>query len=92
MSDFFIFTSAIKFLSQTLLKFLGIFSNIVHLVLHILYYSLRAFRVRQRREAFRHRRLKWFQGSHDEVSDEASFLECLFPILPVRRLDLEFPI
>lgn len=91
MSDFFIFTSTIKLLSQTLLEFLGIFSNIV-LVLHILYYSLRVFRVRQRREAFRHRWLKWLQGSHDKVSDEASFLECLFPILPVRRLDLEFPI
>lgn len=92
MPDFFIFTSTVEFLSQTLLEFLGIFPHIVHLVLHILYYSLRVFRVCERREAFRHRWLKWLQGSHDKVSDEASFLECLFPILPVRRLDLEFPI
>lgn len=92
MPNFFIFTSTVKFLPQTLLEFLGIFSDIVHLILHTVHYSLRVFRVHQGGEAFRHRWLKWLQGSYDEVSDEASFLECLFPILPVRRFDLELPI
>jgi len=86
------FTSTVKFLPQTLLKFFGIFPTIVTLVLRTLHRPLRVFRVRQRREALRHRRLKWFQGPHYKVSDKASFLERLFPILPVRRLDLEFTV
>lgn len=87
------FTSTVKFLPQTLLKFLGIFPAIVHpLVLRTLHRPLRVLRVRQRREALRHRRLKWFQGPHYKVSDKASFLERLFPVLPVRRLDLEFAV
>lgn len=57
-----------------------------------LHRPLRVLRVRQRREALRHRGFKRFQGSHYEVSDKAGFLERLLPILPVRRLDLEFPV
>lgn len=72
-------------------KFLGVLPAVVP-ALRIPYRPLRVFRVRQRREALRHRRLKWFQGSYYEVSDKASPMECLFPILPVRRLDLELPV
>jgi len=86
-------TSAVELLPETLLKFLRVLPAVIPSALRALHrHPMRVFRVHQRREALRHRRLERFQGSYYKVSDKASFLKCLFSILPVRRLDLEFPV
>lgn len=84
------FTS-VEFLPQPLPKLLRVLF-VVPAVRHVLRCPPRILHVHQRRQALRHRRLKLLQGSHYKVSDKASFLERLLPMLAVRRLDLEFSV
>lgn len=85
------FTS-VEFLPQLLPKLLRVLFIVPAVLRRVLHCPSRIFRVRQRRQALRYRRLKWLQGSHYKVRDKASFLERLFSMLAARRLDLEFSV